>query len=301
MFFSSNVLKCHFVFAGVFIGISPLYVLGQGILTVPDGIAGELFCRLIDNSFFVWAFVKFSVAIVTCMAIERWFAIARPLQHNIHFTRTRTLVYVGLTLLAVCILSSILFFEKQLAFKDSTPVCVWRALISGTAANQVFTVLYCTVTAFLPLFITMATFGYLYTVLSRPAPPIRNVQARTNRKRAEVRLCFMSALVAICLAVCFVPNQVSYILSKFGITKLGSPGHHFTVVLSLFNSCINPFVYCLSNRSYRREFLLLICPCKANAVVPIVTDNSNSGRVGPQTLRSTNEGVIPGPTLSTQC
>ena len=271
------------VFSGVFIGVSPLYVIGQGTLTVPEGITGEMFCRLIDNSFFVWAFVKFSVAIVTCMALERWFAMARPLQHCIHFTRKRTVLYVGIALLVVSITSFHLIFEKQLIVKNESPKCVWRPLISGLYANQVFTVLYCTVTTFIPLLITMTTFICIYMVLQRSGPLIVNsIAAQRNRKRAEVRLCLISAFVALCLTVCFVPNQVSYILSKFGLTELGSPGHHVTVVLSLFNSCINPFVYCLSNKFYRQELALLFCRKKI-ALTPIATDHSKSQ--GIQTLR----------------
>ena len=59
---------------------SPTLVLGTNNVPVPSGLAGDLFCRIINRGFFVWVFAKFSISIITCMAIERWFAIARPLR-----------------------------------------------------------------------------------------------------------------------------------------------------------------------------------------------------------------------------
>ena len=57
---------------------SPTLVMGRNAYTVPSGIAGHLFCRIIVSTFVVFMCGKFSIGLVTCMAIERWFAIARP-------------------------------------------------------------------------------------------------------------------------------------------------------------------------------------------------------------------------------
>ena len=61
--------------------VSPNYVLGENTVPIPPGLAGQLFCRVIYRGFFVWLFSKFSVLLVTCMAIERWFAIAKPTRY----------------------------------------------------------------------------------------------------------------------------------------------------------------------------------------------------------------------------
>ena len=58
--------------------LSPTLVMNPNVYPVPSGIAGHLFCHLVDSGYIVFICGKFSIGLVTCMAIERWFAIARP-------------------------------------------------------------------------------------------------------------------------------------------------------------------------------------------------------------------------------
>ena len=48
-----------------------------------------------------------------------------------------------------------------------------------------------------------------------------------------------------------------------GKTKLDTPTHHVTALLAFIASCVNPFIYGLSNKNYRqryREILFAMCP-----------------------------------------
>ena len=74
------------------------------------------------------------------------------------------------------------------------------------------------------------------------------------------------------LAVCWIPNQFVYLLSKFNITQLDTPLHHATVVLAMFNSCVNPWIYGAANRNYRRKFIKILCFLKKVHVAPEETD-----------------------------
>ena len=137
-------------------------------------------------------------------------------------------------------------------------------MVTNKAANQAVTVMYCSLTYFLPLSITLATFFHIQIKLKNL--PIRSTQER--RRNAELKLSRMGALVAMFLAICFVPNQISYIMYKFGLTRLATPQHRATVVLSMLNSCVNPFLYCATSKAYRKEFRKILCPCKNNDVSP---------------------------------
>ena len=139
---------------------------------------------------------------------------------------------------------------------------MWRTLITSRTANQVVTVLYCSVTYFVPLAITLATFINIQSKLK--SWPVSSTQKA--RREAEIKLSRMGGLVALFLAICFIPNQMSYILSKFGATDISSPQHKVTVVLSMLNSCVNPFVYCVTSRSYRKEFKKILFSCRHNKI-----------------------------------
>ena len=62
---------------------SPNYVLGEESVPVPEGFAGQVFCRIIFRGYFFWVMSGFSIAMVTCMAVERWFAIAKPNRYDV--------------------------------------------------------------------------------------------------------------------------------------------------------------------------------------------------------------------------
>ena len=128
---------------------------------------GELFCRLIDSLVFVWVFAKFSVTIVTCMAIERWYALTRPLQYRAVFTRRRVLGYVcGLGCLSR-IVNALVPLELRLRETGSENTCVFGPLIKSKLGGQVWTVGYCLVTVFLPFAIITATYLHIRVITQR--------------------------------------------------------------------------------------------------------------------------------------
>ena len=253
-----------FVLPGIFLSLSPQHVLGHDSIIIPSGIKGELFCRLVV--FCVWLCAKFSIAIVTCMAIERWYAIARPMQYKIVFTRIRVLRYVSIIFLSSLLVNALVPLEVRLQQNGSENWCVFDPLIKSKVGGQIWTLVYCLVTVFVPFSLIIATYIHIRIVLQRQA---QSRQRRPNtfdrRHHLEIQLCRMSAIVAVFLGVCFIPNQISFILYKFDIGYLDSPEHLATIVLSMVNSFINPWIYCFSNKNYRREFRRLLCPCSTQA------------------------------------
>ena len=241
--------------------MSPTYVLGYKIIPLPAGIAGELFCRIIDRGYFVWVFAKFSIAMVTLMAVERWFAIARPASYKFVFKRQRAVLY-AMSLLSFSAVTNLnLLFDIKLEMKKSLPACVFHSSFATKETDQIFTIMYCTLTVFVPLLATTATYIHLRFVIGGQS---RIENFRTQQ--LEVKLTRMSAIVALCIVICFVPNQISYILTKFDLYTYNAPQSLFTVVLAMTNSCINPWIYFCTNKTYRKEFIQFFCPRRRNEV-----------------------------------
>jgi hypothetical protein len=53
---------------------------------------------------------------------------------------------------------------------------------------------------------------------------------------------------------------------KFDVVKLPFNASLFLGVLAMFNSCLNPWIYCLSNKEYRKEFINLLCCTRSNSI-----------------------------------
>lgn len=244
-----------FQFKGIGILVTPVYVIGPGSIAVPSGGFGQFFCRVIFSQYLVFTLGIVSVYTVTCMAMDRWLAVARPTKYKTILTKTR----VNICVLCIWGLSVLLNTPHLMEMKattgpDNNQQCSWIVLTKGTT-RRVVAILEFSGKFFLPLLTTAVTIVSLNNhVKSSPA------LFQTNRGKAGLRLLRMCTLTAFILGVCWFPNQLYYLLFKYDITQLDTPVHHFTVLLCMFNSCVNPLIYCISNKTYRRQFSFLLCP-----------------------------------------
>lgn len=144
-------------------------------------------------------------------------------------------------------------FEMKLASDNH---CVWVSLTEGNIRKGVALVEF--LGKFLvPLIITTMSFLSLWMKV-KDSPAL----FQTNKGKAGVRLLRMCAIIAVVLAICWFPNQIYYLLFKFDITQMDTAVHQVTVVMCMGNSTLNPFIYCATNPSYRKNFVEFICPWK---------------------------------------
>ena len=208
------------------------------------------------------------------LAIDRWYAITRPVKYKATFKRRKVVVYISSVSMVCCALNWQALIEKKLVMKDGTPSCVWITLIENKFLSQIFTVVYVAFTFFIPLFISMITFFHLHRVMRRS----RDRLARSNNTKSFKNLLRMCAITGLFLTLCWIPNQFVYVLSKCNITQLDTPLHHATVVLAMFNSCVNPWIYGATNRNYRKKFTRILCFWKKVEVAPEETDITGKER-----------------------
>ena len=175
------------------------------------------------------------------------------MKYEKHFSKKRVLIYVAAMFIVTCILSMNKFFEVRLSGEK----CVTKNAPYGEDGTRAFIISYSVVTFYIPCFLTWFTFADI--TMNLPATPKESAN-ETERKIQKALLC-MCAIAAIALTVCGFPAQTIYILSPFGITKIGSSLHKGFNVLVLFNSCMNPFIYYFSNQEYRKRFKELLA-CK---------------------------------------
>ena len=230
-------------------------MIGQDSIPIPDGWIGHAFCRVIFSQYLVFTLGIVSVYTVACMAIDRWLAVARPTKYKTMLTKSRANICVlCIWIISVLLNTPHLFEMKAAAGPDNMPQCKWVVLTEGVT-RKILAVVEFMGKFFLPLLTASVTMISLHS-------RVKSSQAlfQSNRGRPGLRLLRMCMLTTLILGVCWFPNQLSYLLFKYDLTQLDTPTHHFTVVLCMFNSCINPIVYCISNKTYRRYFMILLCP-----------------------------------------
>ncbi|KAK3737075.1 hypothetical protein QZH41_013877 [Actinostola sp. cb2023] len=254
---------------GIVLVATPAFIIGEDNVPVPSGIAGELFCRFISSQYFLFTLGKVSIAMMMVLAIERWYAVAKPVRYKSVFTRSRMWVCIVAVCVACFLLNARALFEKVLVTSGSARKCSWVPLTRNEQANRSYVIIHSILTFYIPLAVTMAAFIHLFVVI-RGQRRHSAMDARHAAPVAQlVRMCFVTSLV---LGICWIPNQVVFVLIKFGVTKPDTTLHHVTVILSMLNSCTNPWIYCATSRTYRKGFWGIFCGCRNNVVATFSTE-----------------------------
>ena len=216
------------------------------------GELGKMFCRVVGSQFLVYVLGKVSVFEVTCLAVERWYSVVRPLIHVRKFTRRRVHSYVTVMWLLSCFCHASMPFE--MALDEHHGRCAW---VWASYHKSALIMAFALISFFIPTIVTWVTYLHIMIALKKSPSNNRRAARFTLMKYRLLRMCVLAAML---LTFCWLPNQVYYMLSAFEVTRLETPFHRFTIVLAMLNSCVNPWIYCFSNREYRRRFVLLLCP-----------------------------------------
>lgn len=247
---------------GIVLVFTPAFIIGDENIPIPSGIAGELYCRLVTSQYFVFTLGKISIAMIMFLAVERWYAVARPVKYKTIFTRKRMSIYLVVICLVCIILNGRALFEKVLVTNASRRMCKWVPLSSNTYFNRSYVITQGIITFYIPLVVTMVAFIHLFIIIRKQ----RSLTAGVRQSAPVIQLLRMCFVTSLFLGICWLPNQLVFVMIKFGVTKPDTPLHHATIVLSMLNSCANPWIYCATSRTYRRGFFGIFCGCRGSSV-----------------------------------
>ena len=79
---------------GFFLFLTPVYIIGEQPKLTGQNIGSAVFCYIIANQFLVFTFGIVSLYTVTLLAVERWFAVFRPLRYKTTFRPHRVQKYL---------------------------------------------------------------------------------------------------------------------------------------------------------------------------------------------------------------
>lgn len=222
--------------------MTPSYVLGQAYYYLDDNIAGELFCRLIASTYFLFVFGKGSTLTIMCLAMERWFSVVKPLKYKYAFKRGRLLLYIAIIWAFSCFTQ----INELFIMKISHGICVRSSPPYSVKTEKILTLMHILATFFVPSIVTWVTFAHVW--LHVRSTTVHHRKRLSNYERAKQKL----------LTVCWFPAEIFFLLKEFNVVLLSFSFYQFTDMLAMSNSCFNPWVYFLYNREYRRAFLNLV-------------------------------------------
>ncbi|XP_038066405.1 somatostatin receptor type 3-like [Patiria miniata] len=239
--------------------VIPYKIVPQFIHSLPPNptIWGQLRCRLYFGKFPFWTCAVTSVFSLVTVNLERFAAIVYPHRYKRIFgsRRNKLLVILLCWILAVTNQSFILFMYDE----EGVVGCRFVGW-SSAAFKALFGVFNITLSLVGPFVLMVSVQWKVISTLKRqvqnltsqitlpPADRRKMWQLRTTQTLARTLLAFV-----LTFAVCWAPNQAVFLFYNLGAPICTSPQlYHLSVILAVGNSCINPILYGVTNRPFRK-------------------------------------------------
>ena len=261
----------------VAVAIASQYVIAR-TYHHPYSTSGDYFCRFLTGGNFIWIGGVASGFFLTVIAVERYLAITRPIRDRFRLTTRRLTLVITIGWILAIIYNLPLFFVVKLV-EDRGNHCTesWSPYEN---LGKAFTVACFFVYGAIPI-ATMVTL-YSRVLYKLWKGSIRaTLLSEQARIRSKLKVTKMVIVVSILYAICWLPNLVIYMLSKFTPDLLGHGSYFFahtfviSVVLVALNSAVNPFIYALHSTNFRKHIKGALC-CRTYRVADFMNSyNAN--------------------------
>ena len=224
------------------------------------GTFGEISCKIVFFSCHVS--IHASIAIVMVVSIDRFFAVVYPMKARTFRQKIKMVTLFGWVCSAAYAIPFLI--SSGIQERDGIYYCSpWFSPLDNRTSVQIyylitFAFFYCT-----PLLILMV----LYTLMSRKLWKRRipgNVTEERHKSSEQEKRRVIIALISITVvfAVFWFPAHVMHYITYFRRTdvypKIPMEIEWLFYWIGHFNSCVNPCLYVLLSRGYRRYMLQIL-------------------------------------------
>ncbi len=263
---SDFLVHLSFVDFMVSVLVIPSFLAARPDALSNRGFFGELWCRFYTSEFLFWLFTAVCVFCLITVNLERYAAIVYPHKYKQLFTkRNKYVMIVACWVLAIVTRSYFLFLYGL----DEVNGCLFLGW-PNEAAQVAFGLYSFAANLVLPFAVMVFAQTRVISTLNRQLKMLTERTTSTgvtpNDRREMWQLRASKTLVktllacVVTFAVCWTPNQVWFLLFNFGIPM--NPGGHFhllTIILAVGNSCVNPIIYTLTNKPFRKGIREVFC------------------------------------------
>ncbi|XP_033975819.1 galanin receptor type 2 [Trematomus bernacchii] len=219
------------------------------IYTLDEWVFGPVVCKVVH--FIIFLTMYASIFTLTAVSLDRYLAICYPLRSRGMRTPKNAVISICLVwALALVFSGPYLSYYSQMDLAG-TVVCIpdWES--KPRIIMDVCTFVFGYLIPVLVLGLTYArTIRYLWTSVD----PVKDM---SESRRAKRKVTKMIIVVAALFCLCWLPHHVVILCMWFG----SFPLNHTTYVLRILshlvaytNSCLNPIVYALISKHFRKGF-----------------------------------------------
>ncbi|XP_072523656.1 galanin receptor 2a [Salminus brasiliensis] len=219
------------------------------VYTLDEWLFGPLTCRAVH--FAVYLTMHASALTLTAVSLDRYVAIRYPLRAREMRTPRNALICIGVVWGISLVLSSPYLSYYQQMDLDGTTVCIPAWDFQHRRAMDICTFVFGYLIPVLVLSLTYArTIRYLWT-------SVDPMQDMSECRRAKRKVTKMIIIVAVLFCLCWLPHHLVILCMWFGHFPLNYTTYVLRILSHLVaytNSCLNPIVYALVSKHFRKGF-----------------------------------------------
>ncbi|XP_032946677.1 galanin receptor type 2 isoform X1 [Rhinolophus ferrumequinum] len=250
------------------------------IYTLDGWVFGALLCKAVH--FLIFLTMHASSFTLAAVSLDRYLAIRYPLHSREMRTPRNALAAIGLIWgLSLLFSGPYLSYYRQSRLANLT-VChpAWSAARRRAMDLCTFVFSY-----LLPVLVLGLTYARTLHYLWRAVDP---VVAGSGARHAKRKVTRMIIIVAALFCLCWLPHHALILCVWFGRFPLTRATYALRILshlVSYANSCVNPIVYALVSKHFRKGFrkicagLLRRDPSRASGRVCVVAQGTRSGSV----------------------
>uniref|UniRef100_A0A8C4IXC5 G-protein coupled receptors family 1 profile domain-containing protein n=1 Tax=Dicentrarchus labrax TaxID=13489 RepID=A0A8C4IXC5_DICLA len=216
---------------------------------------GVLFCRL--HSSLDVMLCTASIFHLSCIAFDRYYAVCNPLLYSLKMSRSRVALLI-VVCWAVPMLISFgpIMLDLHIAGVDvllPEDVCVFLV-------NRIYAVMASLVAFYLPMAIMLVAYWKIFKAAKRQARQINSSkkQRHRNTMKRERKAAKTLGIIMGVFLIFWMPFFTVNIVDPFIEYSTEVVVWDIFLWLGYINSSLNPFLYGLFNRSFRRAFLMFM-------------------------------------------
>ncbi|XP_070783514.1 galanin receptor 2a [Enoplosus armatus] len=219
------------------------------IYTLDEWLFGPAVCKVVH--FIIFLTMHASIFTLTAVSLDRYLAICYPLRSREMRTPKNARTSICLVWISALVFSApYLSYYSQMDL-SGTVVCIpaWEAKPRMIMDVCTFIFGY-----LIPVVVLGLTYGRTIRYLWTSVDPVKDV---SESRRAKRKVTKMILVVAALFCLCWLPHHLVILCMWFGRFPL----NHTTYVLRILshlvayaNSCLNPIVYALVSKHFRKGF-----------------------------------------------
>ncbi|CAH3044201.1 unnamed protein product, partial [Porites lobata] len=224
--------------------LAPRYIIIHNFIH-PDGVAGNILCRLLTGGNFAWVGAGASVFTLVTIATERYFAVMYPFENKGKLSGRKLKAIISCSWIFGIIVGLPQFIVKKFDKKLNWCVYTWCEEWMGNA----YTTAWFLFTSFLPVTWMIVLYSRVVCTLWVNGKSQKGLQQGVLRVRKRVTL--MVITVSAIFGVTWLTNSSNYLLHHF--LKYSFLTYASASLMVLFNSAINPVLYALMSQRFRNK------------------------------------------------